>query len=91
MKKAELIREVAKNTNYTIGSVTEVVNEIFEVIGNTVASGEEVAIQGFGKFERNTRAARDCVNPSTGEPMHVDAMYTAKFSAGTNLKEKVRG
>lgn len=91
MNKGELIRAVAKNTNYTIGSVSEVVDNLFEVISNTVSEGDDVAIQGFGKFTTNVRAAREIRNPRTGELMDVPEMKTVKFTVGSDFKKKVRG
>lgn len=91
MTKYELIRVVAKNTNYTISSVEEVVNDLFEVIKNTVASGEDVAIHGFGKFATKTREARTVANPRTGVMMDIPEMKSAKFTVGNEFKKAVRG
>ncbi|HXQ86151.1 MAG TPA: HU family DNA-binding protein, partial [Gaiella sp.] len=44
---------------------------------------------GFGKFHVTRRAARQGVNPRTGEPVQIAAANVPKFSAGSHLKKAV--
>jgi DNA-binding protein HU-beta len=55
-----------------------------------LAAGQEIAITGFGKFSVADRSARDGVNPSTGERIHIAATKAPRFSAGTKLKDAVK-
>lgn len=46
---------------------------------------------GFGKFSSSERAARQGVNPQTGEPIEIAASRVPRFSAGSGLKKSVKG
>ena len=90
MTKNEMIGAVAnKIEGATKKDIAVVVNEVFDTIKNTLASGEKVAIAGFGTFEVTERAARECKNPRTGEPVHVEASKAPKFKASKNFKDVV--
>lgn len=90
MTKNEMISVIASNVDgVTKKDITVVVDEVFETIKDALASGEKVAIAGFGSFEVAERAARECKNPRTGEPVHVDASKAPKFKASKTLKDAV--
>src|SRR5213078_3385096 len=52
-------------------SATEAVNAVLETIQSAVASGDKVAITGFGVFEKSERPARTARNPATGATIQV--------------------
>ena len=90
MNKEFLAKTVAGNIEgSTKKDIEVVVNEVFDTIKNTLASGEKVAIAGFGSFEVVERAARECKNPRTGEPVHVEASKVPRFKASKALKDAV--
>ena len=88
--KAELIEKVAGKTNLTKKEVTATVDALFEVIQETLASGEKVQVIGFGNFEVRERAARKGRNPQTGAELKIAAKTVPAFSAGKNFKELVK-
>ena len=55
----------------------------------TLVSGEELSILGFGKFEVITQSARTCRNPQTGEQMQVPEKKVVKFRGVKSLAKKV--
>ena len=90
MNKTDLIKNVsAQIDGATQKDVAVIVDTVFETIINTVASGEKVSLAGFGNFEVTERAARECKNPRTGEPVHVEASKAPKFKASKNFKDVV--
>ncbi len=70
-------------------SATEAVNAVLETIQSTVASGDKVAITGFGVFEKAERPARTARNPATGQPIQVPASSVPKFRPGADFKAMV--
>ncbi|MUL42675.1 HU family DNA-binding protein [Streptomonospora sp. PA3] len=72
-------------------TATEAVNAVLDTIQSTVASGEKVAVTGFGVFERGERAAREARNPATGATINVPASYVPKFRPGSDFKALVNG
>ena len=90
MNKEILVKTVVENIEgATKKDIAVVVNEVFDTIKNTLASGEKVAIAGFGSFEVVERAARECKDPRTGEPVHVEASKVPRFKASKALKDAV--
>ena len=72
-------------------SATEAVNAVLETIQSAVASGDKVAITGFGVFERSERPARTARNPATGATIEVPKSSVPKFRAGADFKALVNG
>ena len=58
MNKKELSKKVAEKANVTVAVAGECVTATFDVIKETVATGEKVDIAGFGSYEAKTREAR---------------------------------
>ena len=76
--------------NGTKKSAEEAVDTVFDSITSSLSKGQEVSISGFGTFVTKKRAARQGVNPRTGEKIQIKATTTPKFRAGKGLKEAVR-
>src|SRR5215472_10286655 len=70
-------------------TATEALNAVIDTIQTAVASGDKVAITGFGVFEKGHRSARTARNPATGEPIQVAESYVPKFRPGADFKELV--
>ena len=92
MKKDGLIEAVMEAAGLdSRKQAQDAVEAIFETITKTLATGEEVAVTGFGTYRVSKRAARMGVNPKTGEKIQIAATTVAKFKAGKYLKEAVKG
>ncbi|ATZ21414.1 HU family DNA-binding protein [Mesoplasma tabanidae] len=89
MTKKDLINEIIANENISKVECESVVNSLFDLIIEELSSGNEVSIAGFGKFAISERAAREGINPSTGEKISISASKSAKFKAAKQLKEKL--
>ena len=70
-------------------SATEALNAVLETIQSAVASGDKVAITGFGVFEKADRPARTARNPATGAPINVPASSVPRFRPGADFKALV--
>ncbi len=70
-------------------TATEALNAVLDTIQTAVASGDKVAITGFGVFEKTERPARTARNPATGAPIQVAASSVPKFRAGADFKAYV--
>jgi DNA-binding protein HU-beta len=91
VNKAELIEAVASRLDGSKKAAAEAVDAVFDEIVRAVASGEKVAITGFGNFEKSDRAARTGRNPRTGEAVKIKATSVPKFRAGAEFKAIVSG
>lgn len=90
MNKKELVSAMAEKAEITKTKAEEALNAMVEVISNTLANGEEVAIFGLGKFEVRERAAREGRNPQTGEAISIPASKAPAFKAAKALKDAVK-
>ena len=88
--KAELIEKVAGKTNLTKKEDTATVDALFEVIQETLASGEKVHVIGFGNFEVRESAARKGRNPQTGEEIQIEAIKVPAFKQRKALQDAVK-
>ena len=91
MNKNELAQQVASQGGVDSGDAKKAVEAVFDVIASELQNGNEVSISGFGKFSVSDRAARQGVNPATGEKIQIAASKAAKFSAASGLKSRLNG
>jgi DNA-binding protein HU-beta len=89
MNKSELIDAVAEKTEMTKAAAGRAVEAVLEVISETVAKKDTVAVIGFGTFEARSRAARNGKNPKTGEVIKIAATTVPAFKPGKAFKDKV--
>lgn len=89
MTKAELIAEIANETQGTKADAEKYLNAILQVIQSTLAGGDSIPLIGFGTFSVIERAERMGRNPQTNEPMKIPASKAIKFSVGSKLKTAV--
>ena len=86
MTKAELIENVANTTGLSKRQTGDIINAIFETVGNAVSNEGRFSYPGFGTFTVRSRAARTGRNPRTGASIQIKASKTVKFKAAPNLK-----
>jgi DNA-binding protein HU-beta len=91
MNKTQLIDAVAADSGLSKRDTQRAVESLVDTVSRTLKKGDEVSITGFGKFSVVKRAARQGVNPRTGEPVKIKASKAPKFSAGATLKQAVGG
>lgn len=91
MNKAELIDAVAEKTAVDKKSTGAVVEAMVDTVLRAVASGERVAITGFGVFEKRARAARTARNPRTGVAIRLKKTSVPAFRPGQGFKDVVSG
>lgn len=91
MNRAELIDAIRDRLSLDKRTAENAVDAVLDTIQRAVATGERVAITGFGVFERVDRAARTGRNPRTGQTVKVKATSVPKFRPGTQFKGVVSG
>ncbi len=91
MTKQEFIDKVADDAGLSRRDAQKAVDAVLDTITSTLKSRGEINFTGFGKFSTSNRAARQGVNPRTGERVQIPATTVPKFSAGSALKGAVKG
>lgn len=92
MTKQEFVDRVASKSGLARRDAAKAVDAFLDSITETLKGGGEVSFTGFGKFSTSNRAARMGVNPrNPSEKVHIPAATVPKFSAGSQLKQAVKG
>ena len=91
MNRTELAQQVASRAGIDSNQAKKAVDAVVDSITEELSRGGEVALSGFGKFSVSDRAARQGVNPATGEKIQIKASKAAKFSPASGLKNKLNG
>ncbi|MGC6455104.1 MAG: HU family DNA-binding protein [Coraliomargaritaceae bacterium] len=89
MNKAELVAEVQKSlgSDTSKAAAERAVEAVVEGIKKGIKKKPNtVQIIGFGTFSVTKRAARDGINPQTGEKIKIKASKSVKFKPGAGLK-----
>ncbi len=89
MNKSDLVAAIAAATGLTKRDAAEALTATFDVISTSLATGEKVAIPGFGAFMTADRAERIGKNPQTGETMTIPAAKVVRFKPGQPLKRSL--
>lgn len=89
MNKGQLIEAVASELGNSKAAASRSVDAVIACIAKGLKHDDAVTIVGFGTFSKRNRKARTVRNPSTGEPMLVDASTTVGFKPSQSLKQGV--
>ncbi len=90
MNKSELITTLAEKADTSKKEAEAFVDAFVSTVTETLKKGGEVALTGFGTFSAKKRAARQGVNPRTGEKIKIPATTVPKFKAGKGLKDALK-
>ena len=91
MNKAQFIAALAPHFNDSKKEAAHAVDIVFDTITRTIAKGEDVMINDFGKFKKVDRKARKGRNPFTGETIQIKASKKPRFLPAKGLKEVISG
>jgi DNA-binding protein HU-beta len=90
VNKAQLIDRLSAQLG-SKKAATDAVEAVIDTVTRAVASGERVAITGFGVFEKVARPARTGRNPRTGAAVKIKKTSVPKIKPGQSFKDVVSG
>ena len=67
----------------------DMIDAFFDRIGQSLETGTEVKISGFGNFQLRNKSARPGRNPKTGQLIPIAARRVVTFHASQKLKDVV--
>ncbi len=92
MTKQEFVDAVANRSGLSRREAGQAVDAVLETITDTLKQRDQINFTGFGKFATSERKARMGVNPrNPSQKVHIPAATVPKFTAGSALKQAVRG
>jgi len=89
LTKADIIETVYTELELSKNQSTELIEQLLEIIKQTLASGDDVMISGFGKFQVQDKRKRKGRNPATGESMMLDSRRVVTFKCSRKLRDKI--
>jgi DNA-binding protein HU-beta len=91
MNNADLADRIADAHSLSKADARKIVDSVFTAIADAAANGDEIAINGFGKFKVKDTAAREGRNPATGEAIQIAAAKKLGFTPAKAVKERLNG
>lgn len=89
MNKSEFVKAICARTGMTQKDASAALDACCDIVGDTLAKGETIALVGFGSFEVQDRAERKGRNPRSGEEITIPAVKRAVFRPGSGLQAKL--
>lgn len=91
MNNSELADQVATDNELTKADARKILDGVFAAIVEAAGKGEEISLNGFGKFKVKDSPAREGRNPSTGETIQIAASKKLTFAPAKAVKDKLNG
>jgi DNA-binding protein HU-beta len=92
MNKSDLASRIAEKIGVSKKVGEDVVAAFEDIVTDTLKSGGEVTIAGFGTFSARVRQGRMGVNPQNpSEKIQIPSVTVPKFKAGKALKDALKG
>ncbi len=90
LTKADLVQQVyKKHENLTKAQATESVEAFLRISKNSLISGADLLLSGFGKFNVKDKNSRRGRNPQTGAELTLEARRVVTFKPSGILREKI--
>ena len=90
MTKAELVTAIQEKAGLSKDQASKALNAFVECVTESMKSGQDVRIVGFGNFVAVDRPAGTARNPRTGETVERAASKAVKFRPGEGLKSAIQ-
>ena len=91
LTKANIVDTVYAQTDLTKKEASKYVNQVLELMKETLESGEEIKVSGFGKFEVRKKGERIGRNPRTGDEILIPERKVLRFKVSQVLKDELNG
>ena len=91
MNNADLAEAIATDHNLSKADARKLVDAVFSAIADAAAAGDEISLNGFGKFKVKATLAREGRNPSTGATIQIAASKKLTFAPAKAVKDKLNG
>ena len=91
LTKAELSEMLFERLGLNKRESKDMVEAFFELVNDTLVTGSDVKLSGFGNFQIRRKAPRPGRNPRTGEAIPINARHVVTFHASHKLKGMVQG
>ncbi|MCG2757020.1 MAG: integration host factor subunit alpha [Desulfobacteraceae bacterium] len=89
LTKANIVETICVKNGFSKKQSIETLETLLEIIKQTLESGEDVLVSGFGKFCVRHKKERKGRNPATGKDMMLTPRKVVTFRCSNKLKDKI--
>ncbi len=89
MTKADIVEKIYEKVGFSKKESAELVELVFDIMKNTLETGDKIKIAGFGNFVVKDKADRRGRNPQTGEEIVITARKILTFKPSQVLKASI--
>jgi len=89
MVKVDIIRSIQLKEGLSFGESEALVNQILDILKESLIEGEDVLISGFGKFSLKRKKSRPGRNPKSGKVHEVSARRVVVFRPSKVWREEI--
>jgi len=89
MTKADIIESIRTTIGISKQDSYEMLEAVFSLMKDSLASGEKIKVAGFGVFEVKQKKDRRGRNPQTGETITISARKVLTFKPSEVLKKDI--
>ena len=89
LTKDRIIDSIYKNTDFMKSEAAQTFQSLMEIIKQTLESGEDILISGFGKFCVKEKKERKGRNPHTGNDLMLSKRRVITFKCSGVLRENL--
>lgn len=90
MTKAEVISEIAEKTGIDKTDVSTTVEAFFSIVKDSMASGNNIYVRGFGSFVNKKRKKKIARNISKNTAIVIDEHFVPSFKPSKVFVEKIK-
>jgi DNA-binding protein HU-beta len=87
----DLAEALAAGNDITKADARKYVDGVLAAIVEAAAKGEEISLNGFGKFKVKDSPAREGRNPANGETIQIAASKKLSFAPAKAVKDRLNG
>jgi integration host factor subunit alpha len=87
MTKADLVETIYEKIGFSRKESAEIVDLVFDLMKETLESGQKIKISGFGNFLVRPKRSRKGRNPQTGSEIQITARRVLTFKPSQVLRK----
>ena len=87
MTKADLVETIYEKIGFSRKESAEIVDLVFDLMKETLESGQKIKISGFGNFLVRQKRSRKGRNPQTGSEIQITARRVLTFKPSQVLRK----
>jgi integration host factor subunit alpha len=89
MTKVDIVTSVYEKLGFSKRESSDIVENFFKIIKDSLARGENVKISGLGNFVVREKKARKGRNPQTGEEIRITPRRVLNFKLSQVLRDEI--